>query len=344
MSYTFQYNPEPGIVSDVIKLFTIKFTPKSIWTSVYTLTDSFDSDLKRIEKFANHFTADYSKLLLFSYKMPHRSATYLSSIFTNQLLTNYQDFSFDSFLSYFKDKAQVRNDILSYYLGDQDYSYTNVEALIRKNDSIPDKIKILLLGFLLDTSTYLRHLTVQMKSYYSGLCDYHFSPSTDFKLTESIVNSLIETWCKNPSKVKSEIANTTIHYSFCFAIPNYLFHCFTPACSWLIFTPDSLTRIKPLSKPTTSRSLAEISRSIGEPHRVTILQLLFSNDFMSMQDLITHTNCSRSTLHHHLTILENARLITSQYRGSKKIYAYNPDGFKNVSDIFLKISKGEFKQ
>ena len=41
MSYTFLYNPEPGIVADIVKLSTIKLNPKSIWAPISTLAESY---------------------------------------------------------------------------------------------------------------------------------------------------------------------------------------------------------------------------------------------------------------------------------------------------------------
>lgn len=342
MNYKFQYNPEPGIVSDIIKMITIKFCSQSFWSTAYTLADSYMSDLKYIEDFSKPFSAKYSKILLFTYKIPHRPSVYLSSIFIDQLLSNYQNFSFDSFLSYFSDQSRIKKDLLSYYLGDQDYSQINVEPLIRKNTSIPDKIKILLLGFLLDPTTYIRHLTTQMQNYYTLLCEYHLSPATDFTLSDSFINSIIDSYCQDSEKVKSEIENSTINYSFCFTIPHYLYYNFSTLESWLIFTPTSFIPLNPISTPTTSQLLVEISHSLSDPKRITILHLLHSYGPMSIEELLDHLKCSRSALNHHLTVLTEVHLIKSFQQGRKNIYMYDSEGMKNTSDIFTKFSKGDF--
>ena len=67
MQYTFHYNPEPGIVSDIVRLLTIKLTSPNIWGPLSTLVDSYTSDMKYIDDFSKSFNVRYTKLLLFSY-------------------------------------------------------------------------------------------------------------------------------------------------------------------------------------------------------------------------------------------------------------------------------------
>lgn len=344
MNYSIQYNSETGIIADIIHLLTIQLAPPSMWTPVYTLVDTYASDLSYIDDFKKEFDVRYSKLLLFSYKNSTQRATYLGSMFSRLLQENYLNFSFQTFISYFQNSEQVQHDLLTYYLGEQDYSSINLEPLIRKNSKLPDKIKILLFGFLQDPSTYLRHLTSQMQIFYSLLYPKHDTYAKDFSFTEDMFNSIIDTWCSDPAIMKKTLSNTTIFYSISLAVPNYLLRYFSPSLSWLIFSPKSLLKLKPSKKPISSQSLVSLAHTLSDTSRVTILQLLHSNGYLSLKDLLVPLGCSRSTLQHHLAILEDANLIYSEQYDSEKRYYCNHNGLETAVNTFSKLTKGDFLQ
>lgn len=342
MSYTFLYNPEPGIVADIVKLSTIKLNPKSIWAPISTLAESYEYDVEYIENFSKQFTIRYSKLLLFFYKMPNHPATFLSTQLMKQFQQDFTHFSLDTFLASMQNSEQLKNDLFSYYLGSHDYTHISLEPIIRKHPLLPDKIKVLLLGFLLDTDTYIRHLTVQMRSFYKDLSPYHIAPDTDIIPTDTLINALIDTEFNNPCEIKKGLNNKTISYAYCFSIYHHMFAHFRSQTPWLIFAPSSLQNIPTNRKTTTPNSITEIAKVLSDPTRITILQLLFSYDSMSIKDLLPYVKCSRSTLCHHLTHLENTQLILSKNQDSTKRYRYNAAGFKQASDIFYQISQGKF--
>lgn len=341
MQYTFHYNPEPGIVSDITRLLTIKLAPRSIWEPYFTLIDSYTSDMEYINNFSKEFHVRYTKLLLFSYIMPNRPASYLSTLFIQSVQDDFSAFSFQSFLSYFQNHDQIRQDLLSYYLGDHDYSYINVEPLIRKNHLIPDKLKILLFGFLCDPSTYLRHLVTQMQTFYSQLYDYHIVHSNDFSLTFETFDSILNTWCSSPSLVKESINNPSIYYSCCYSIPHHLFHQFSTVIPWFIFSPNSNFPLNSTLKPTSSISLISLANALSDSSRIIIIQLLQAKQMLTFKELLSYLGCSRSTLTHHLTSLENVKLIQQKQHGAEKYYLCNPDGMDAITVIFNKLTKGE---
>ncbi len=341
MNYTFQYNPEPGIVSDIVKLLTIKLAPKNIWAPLCTLTDSYIVDLDYIENFSQAFTVRYTKLLLFSYVMPNRPASFLSSLFMQSIYDDFSTFSFQSFTLYFQKYDQVRQDLLSYYLGNHDYSCVNVEPLIRKNHLIPDKLKILLFGFLYDSETYLRHLLSQMQTFYSILHTYHTSHFNEFSLTHEHFNALLNTWCDYPSTIRESICNTTICYSYCYSVPHHLIHHFSTSVSWFIFSPNSHLQSEPTNKPVSSISLLSLAHALSDSSRIAIIQLLQTKQMLTFKELISSLNCSRSNLQHHLALLENIKLIIAKQHGTEKYYLCNTDGMNAAADIFNKLIKGD---
>ena len=340
MNYQFQYNPEPGIVSDIIRLLTIKLASKNIWVPHSTLVDSYTSDMEYIENFAKGFNIRYTKLLLFSYIMPNRSASYLSSLLVRSLHDSFSTFTFQSFISYFQNSDQIRQDLLAYYLGELDYSYINVEPLIRKNHLIPDKLKILLFGFLCDSETYLKHLIAQMQALYSPLCDYHISHFGEFLLTQESFHSLLDNWCEFPSLVKESIANPTIYYSCSYSTKHHLLHCFSTSVPWLIFSPNSRLQENPPHKPISSISLISLANALSDSSRVIIIQLLQARQMLTFKELLSFLNCSRSTLQHHLTILERVKLIHHKQHGAEKYYLCNPDGMSIATTTFNTLIKG----
>ena len=89
-------------------------------------------------------------------------------------------------------------------------------------------------------------------------------------------------------QIKKGLNNKTISYAYCFSIYHHMFAHFRSQTPWLIFAPSSLPNRPTSRKIITPNSITEIAKVLSDPTRITILQLLFSNDSMSIKDLLPY--------------------------------------------------------
>ncbi|NUM25396.1 MAG: winged helix-turn-helix transcriptional regulator [Candidatus Buchananbacteria bacterium] len=77
-------------------------------------------------------------------------------------------------------------------------------------------------------------------------------------------------------------------------------------------------------------SLNKTFSALSDPTRRKILELLKKKD-LSVNDIALNFSISLPSLSHHLTILKNAQLVTSQRRGQQMIYSLNLSVFEEIA-------------
>lgn len=69
----------------------------------------------------------------------------------------------------------------------------------------------------------------------------------------------------------------------------------------------------------------DFCKALGDETRQRILELLLARREMCVSDLVDAFNVSQPTISHHLTLLKNARLVTSRREGKQVFYSINQD-------------------
>lgn len=86
-------------------------------------------------------------------------------------------------------------------------------------------------------------------------------------------------------------------------------------------------------------SLSKTFKALSDPTRREILRLLKNKD-MPAGEVGSHFDITAPSLTHHLNILKNSGLITSQKKGQEVIYSLNMSVFEEtatlLSDFFHK--------
>lgn len=98
------------------------------------------------------------------------------------------------------------------------------------------------------------------------------------------------------------------------------------------YTPQSLT-------------ISLIGRALAHPCRVSIIELLINSPQLSNQDIATHFNMNRSTIHEHLIKLWEADLIYMTSSNGYNIASVRKDQiekFKHLSALYSFHSKKAF--
>lgn len=89
-------------------------------------------------------------------------------------------------------------------------------------------------------------------------------------------------------------------------------------------------------------SLNTTFQALADPTRRRILEILKKGD-SPVSDIAVHFNITLPSLSHHLTILKNADLVTTERRGQQIIYSLNLSVFEEVAqelyDFFNKTKR-----
>jgi len=84
--------------------------------------------------------------------------------------------------------------------------------------------------------------------------------------------------------------------------------------------------------------LSKTFQALGDPNRQKILELLKKKD-MAVKELAKSFSITLPSLSHHLNILKQADLVTSQRNGQEIIYSLNLSVFEEVSKTIVKFFK-----
>ncbi|NPV73613.1 MAG: winged helix-turn-helix transcriptional regulator [Pelotomaculum sp.] len=74
--------------------------------------------------------------------------------------------------------------------------------------------------------------------------------------------------------------------------------------------------------------MTDVLKALSDPHRQSILKMLAHQE-MGACEIIHSIGLSQPAVSHHLKILRQARLITSQKQGKMVFYSLNKSGLKN---------------
>lgn len=84
--------------------------------------------------------------------------------------------------------------------------------------------------------------------------------------------------------------------------------------------------------------LTKTFQALSDPTRRKILELLKKHD-MNAGEIGKNFSISLPSLSHHLNILKQADLVTSQRKGQEIIYSLNLSVFEEVSKLVIKFFK-----
>lgn len=79
-------------------------------------------------------------------------------------------------------------------------------------------------------------------------------------------------------------------------------------------------------------------QALSDHNRRKILEILKKKD-MSVSEILRHFDITMPSLSHHLNILKQANLVTSQRQGQEIIYSLNLSVFEEVAKSLIKFFK-----
>ena len=340
MSYSLKYYPDPGIAFDISKMLFVKLNPESVWKDYMTTLDSNIDEAEFIRQHAKSFPAPDPDLLLFSFRPANKTETFISQIISTYISQNFIEFSIDCLINYLCDISTVQKDLYMYYFGNEDFSVTNLEIIIRTNKLIPDKIKLLLFSFLLNPTKYISSLSVFIQKYYEHIKATYFPDTARINLPASFIQGIVNNTYSPEDHVDARFLSKTLSYSLCFTIPDYLLRNFTKPNPYLITTPLTIDNTFTTDDPPYTHALLTCTTALNDKYRIAIIEQLILNKNMTLQEISQAIGLSTSTTNHHLSRLKRSNMITCVRHSHAMYYSFNPVGFQDLINLIQKIWKG----
>jgi ArsR family transcriptional regulator len=88
----------------------------------------------------------------------------------------------------------------------------------------------------------------------------------------------------------------------------------------------------PSPAEAVTRELAERFKALGDPTRLAIINQLAGADEVCVCHLVPDTGLSQPTISHHLRLLRDAGLVTSERRGTWAYYRLVPEAIAELAD------------
>jgi ArsR family transcriptional regulator len=86
--------------------------------------------------------------------------------------------------------------------------------------------------------------------------------------------------------------------------------------------------------PDAAQDLAETFKALADPTRVAIVNRLAAGDACCVCDLTDAFDLAQPTVSHHLRILRDAGLVSSERRGTFAYYVLVPDAIERLRGVF----------
>jgi len=344
MNFTFNYNPDPGIMYDIIRMLYVKFNATNVWKETLTSMETNDQQYHYISEHAKILPDPKSELALFFYIPTNKKTTFMSMITDKMVSDDFSSFSISNIYSYLSNTNQVYNDVLSYYLGEQDYSNVIFESLIRLSKTIPDRIKLLLFGFSDNPIAYISQLSNWISTYYSSINMDNESVQISSTDLDKFTNLLIEQSHAFHKKRTSLKKDSVIGFSLCKYTPDFLMYNHSEQNPFFIST--EITIQEKINNQTTlsTQELLHATHALNDQYRLTIIRCLKQFGSLSPAELAEKLSLSVTATKYHMSLLKKANIITVARNSRSIYYTYNPIGYKNVIKALENFEKGDFEQ
>lgn len=343
MNYVFENHLDPGLAVDAVKILAMKLNPEHIWLQSLLFPSSYLQDEAYVKQQLKLFPDPDSKLYLFVYISKTNPVCFLTHFLDNQIENDFDGFSFQDFISSFDNVSIIRKRLLNHYTGVVDYTTIDIETLIRHDESMPDKIKVLLYGFLIKPEKYIDSLKKYLYLFYNILIKMNRNLQ-NCTFDSSTVRNLLASCIKDPDKFLSRISDSTIRYSICSTVPNYL-QFGTNTFLWIIMTENIIANLTTSPSSASSDYIIYLGDALRNHARITIIRQLAQRRQLGIFEIEQSTKLATSTIQHHISILKKARLITEHKQGKQTVYSLNPDGLlyasKTLSDMAKEWNENE---
>jgi DNA-binding transcriptional ArsR family regulator len=79
-----------------------------------------------------------------------------------------------------------------------------------------------------------------------------------------------------------------------------------------------------------------VFKALADPSRRRLLDVLYEHDGRTLTELCEHLAMTRQSVTQHLSLLESANLVTTQWRGREKLHFLNPLPLHDVYERWIR--------
>ncbi|MBQ7050987.1 MAG: helix-turn-helix transcriptional regulator [Firmicutes bacterium] len=343
MNYTLKYNPDPGIAYDIVRMLYVKLNATNIWRETLTSIESNDHPYDYIIEHAKLLPDPKPELALFFYIPTNKKTTFMTMIIDNMLSTNFSSFSVSDLYSYLNNSKQLLNDVLSYYLGEQDYSNVVFESLIRLSKVIPDRIKLLLFGFSYNPTAFAAQLSNTISSYYDIISADIQNDSISSKDLEQFTNLLIDQSLLFQTSRTSLLKDSTVGFSLCTFTLDFFIYNQSNQNAFYVTTENTIHNKLNNHFSISPQELLQSIHALNDQYRLSIIRLLKEHGSLSPAELAEKISLSVTATKYHMALLKKANIISIRRNNRSIYYTYNPIGYKNILKALENFEKGSLK-
>ena len=340
MSYSLEYYPDPGIAFDISKMLFVKLNSESTWQELLTSLTSRTTETTFIQNQASLFIDPDPEILLFTFLPSHKPSTFISNLILRCISRNFKSFSISQLLLYFQDTEQVKSDIFSFYLGEQISLSNDIERVIRNHKFIPDRIKILLFGFMLNPCNYISRLTRIIRNYYENIKKNYLSTFNPILAPTDFIDYLIQNTYPSEFRFCTDLANTKIAFSICYTIPDFLYRELNTKEPFFISTFGTIQRMIHNSDVPDTSVLINMATALSDKYRLQIIYQLIEKSPMTLQELANILRLSISATNNHIAQLKKANIVTYIRHGRTYSYSFCHEGFQKIYKALQIIEEG----
>ncbi len=84
-----------------------------------------------------------------------------------------------------------------------------------------------------------------------------------------------------------------------------------------------------------AKSLDNVFKALADPSRRKLLDVLYANNGQTLSELCTHLEMRRQSVTKHLTLLEEANLVVTVWRGREKLHYLNPVPLHEIHERWI---------
>lgn len=327
-----QYVMEPGMILDAIALLAYKFNTSKVKVNFFLHEEEI---LQKCKYFLQEGWSELrSKVKLFCYKPTQKSFSPLW-IFYNEIWSHSNGpVSLADLQSRLNESAFIRS-IYRYYLHTEDISMVDEvkyrDYILQKNPHLPSDIQVELLGFMIESQSYISSLKETLTEAYRIIAEIqNIEKQADqpMILPQDQLQHLLDV-----SKVSlSDTDSAWITFSYIFENEKFYFqnhnnHFWFLGVNWW-YAPPILT------------DLMKYLPAIADETRLKIAKELLKGEEITNASLANTLQLANSSVTHHLRIMKEAGLVYSykENRNSKKErLVLNSFWFRDMAKRFMEV-------
>lgn len=339
---------EPGFIYDLFFLFSFNFNKDYCLTNFINYSKSSE-DTDYYCKILNEFSPISDDLLLFFYFTEDKknliTKYYYEPYKASFVFENYDLSTVQEELSNYE---KVKENIIRFYFKD-----INEESVIKCKDSITyanrliknspynGEIKSALYSFFIEPETVIHKLSYELMEKSFALSQKYdakhklLSELKDNFNFDFVLNQLMQT--KNRKGDFSCFDN--IYVTFCLYHKNCVKTHYYSNEVVILLGVDYIEHINYLTIQFRLPELENFGNAISESNRVSILNLIYEKDEITIKDLEQEFGFTGTNAYYHLSLMIKAGMLKTRNRGRTILYSINKQYFQTLCGMLEKYYK-----